>query len=367
MTDLTRRSFMALAAATAASRSLPTLGRQGLVWTDVADWPIEGRAFADRKAPYDRLPARAESVVRKAVWDLSHHSAGMLVRFMTTSPELHVRYRLTNERLAMPRMPATGVSGVDLYGHDGEDWRWIAIAQPTKQDVEALLFTNQPAVAQARHFQLYLPLYNGIEKLELGTQEGAEPEPLPARGTQRKPIVCYGTSIMHGACASRPGMAWPAIVGRALASEVMNFGFSGNGRMETEVGQFLVELDPAVFVVDCLPNMTPKLVAERTQPLARQLRAARKDTPILLVEDRTFANGWFMTARLEAHEQRRAALRQAIESLRSDGVKGLHLLAGADLLGTDGDGTTDGSHPNDLGMMRQAKAVVAALRPILAG
>ena len=36
------------------------------------------------------------------------------------------------------------------------------------------------------------------------------------------------------------------------------------------------------------------------------------------------------------------------------------------VLGDDGEGTTDGSHPNDLGMMRQAEAVTAALRPLLA-
>jgi len=365
MPNLTRRTFLALGATAAATRSLPAFARRGLVWTDVVDWPIEGRAFADRKAPYDRLPARAEGVVRQAVWNLSRNSAGMVLRFTTASPDLHVRYRLTSDRLAMPHMPATGVSGVDLYGDDGEGWRWIEVTRPGKQEVERRLFVNQPATP--RRFLLYLPLYNGIERLELGTAEDAAPQPLPARDANRRPILCYGTSIMHGACASRPGMAWPAIVGRALDREVLNFGFSGNGRMEAEVGRFLVELDPAVFVVDCLPNMSPKTVAERTAPLVRQLRAARKDTPIVLVEDRTFANAWFHTARLEAHEQRRRALRQAVETLRGEGVSELHLLAGDGLLGTDGEGTTDGSHPNDLGMARQAEAIVTALRPILAG
>ncbi|MCA8977278.1 MAG: hypothetical protein KDC98_21330, partial [Planctomycetes bacterium] len=211
--------------------------------------------------------------------------------------------------------------------------------------------------------QLYLPLYNGIERLELGTAEGSSLEPLPAR--TEKPLLFYGTSIMHGACASRPGMAWPAVVGRALDREILNFGFSGNGRMETEVGQFLAELDPAVLLVDCLPNMTPAMVAERTQPLVRQLRAARPDTPIVLVEDRTFANAWFDADQLAAHRRRRQELATAVAALRADGVKGLTVLAGDDLLGTDGEGSTDGSHPNDLGMTRQAAKVTAALRPLL--
>ena len=50
--------------------------------------------------------------------------------------------------------------------------------------------------------------------------------------------------------------------------------------------------------------------------------------------------------------------------LRS-GVKNLHYLEGADLLGQDGEGTTDGSHPNDLGFVRQADAFEPALRKAL--
>lgn len=372
MPHLTRRTFCALGSAATLSplanvswisgRGSP---RRAVQWHDVVDWPIEGRAFAARKAPFDRLPAAAEGVVRDAVWNLSRHSAGMLVRLRTNSPELHVRYRLTSARLAMAHMPATGVSGVDLYGHDGSGWRWIDVTRPQKQDV-ARRFFHARDVAE-RDFALYLPLYNGVESLELGVLDDATITPLPRRGDDPKsrPILCYGTSIMHGACASRPGMAWPAIVGRQLDREVLNFGFSGNGRMETTVGRFLVELDPAVFVIDCLPNISPQQTKERTEPLVRQLREARPDTPILLVEDRTFTNAWFHEARREAHEDRRRELRDAIQRLRDAGVENLHLLAGEDLLGRDGDGATDGSHPNDLGMWRQANAVSAAVRPLL--
>lgn len=364
MVTVSRRSFLAAGAAVlVAPRGLFTKPDE-LVWTDVGDWPIEGRAFGERAAPYDRLPARAEGVVRKAVWDLSRDSAGMVVRLKTASPELHVRYRLTKPQLDMSHMPATGVSGVDLYGQDGSRWRWIQVSRPAKQDVQAKLFGDAAEVREPRQFLLYLPLYNGIEKLEIGVAAGHKIEPLPPRAS-RKSIVAYGTSILHGACASRPGMAWPSIVGRALDREVINLGFSGNGTMEKEVGQFLVELDPALFLIDCLPNMTPEQVTERAAPLVRQLREKRANTPILLVEDRTFGNAWFDTKRAAEHIERRQALRDAFAALQKEGVPGLHLLRGEGLLGDDDEGTTDGSHPNDLGMFRQAQRVIAALRPIL--
>jgi len=40
-------------------------------------------------------------------------------------------------------------------------------------------------------------------------------------------------------------------------------------------------------------------------------------------------------------------------------------LDGDHLLGDDGEGATDGSHPNDLGMMRYADAYEPVLRTIL--
>ena len=331
-------------------------------WTDVVGWRVEGRAFADRAAPYDRLPAAAEQTVRKEVWDLSRQSAGMAVRFRTDSPAVHVRYTLTKAQLEMRHMPATGVSGVDLYGRDEEGrWRWVAVSMPAKQQVQATLVKDLPVAP--RDWLLYLPLYNGVQSLELGVAAGAKVEPLPQ--PEGKPVVTYGTSIMHGACASRPGMAWPAVMGRALDREVFNFGFSGNGRMEEGVVRHLVALDASVFVVDCLPNMTPQQVAERTVPLVRQIRAAHPTTPILLVEDRTFANAWLVPGRTAQHKERRAALRKAWEELVAAGDENLHYLRGAGLLGEDDDATTDGSHPNDLGMYRMAMAVASALRPLL--
>ena len=47
------------------------------LWYDCRDLPLEGKAWADTEAPYDRLPARAKGVVTDAVWGLSHHSAGL--------------------------------------------------------------------------------------------------------------------------------------------------------------------------------------------------------------------------------------------------------------------------------------------------
>ena len=185
----------------------------------------------------------------------------------------------------MPHMPATGVSGLDLYATDAQGVdRWASVIRPDAMEIETAI--AEGLRTGTRRYTLYLPLYNGVESLEIGTEEGALFEPLAPR--DEKPILFYGTSIMHGACASRPGMAISAILGRRLNRPVINLGFSGNGRMEPEVGAFLAEQDPAVFAIDCLPNMNEGMIDERAVPLVKQIRLARPDTPILLVEDRFF-------------------------------------------------------------------------------
>lgn len=331
-----------------------------LSWHDVTRWGVEGRILPDakRKRWFDRLPAAADGTVTKAVWNLSRHSAGMMVRFKTDATAIHVHYKLLNANLAMAHMPATGVSGVDLYARDADGkWRWVQVTRPSSQEVKAQLVSG---LAPGLHeFAAYLPLYNGIEFLSIGVPPESKFESLKPR---QKPIVFYGTSITHGACASRPGMVHTAILGRRLDMPIVNLGFSGNGRMHAEVGEYLTQVDASAYVIDCLPNMNAEMVEERCVPLVKQIRGQKPDTPIVLVEDRRNTNSWILPARDAHHTANHAALRQAFDVLQSESVGNLYYIPGDNLYGTDGDGATDGSHANDLGFFRQANLFEPVLR-----
>lgn len=314
--------------------------------------------------PFTRLPNIAKGRVPESVWDLSRHSAGIHCDFQTHSTVLSLRWTLRSDNLAMPHMPATGVSGLDLYARDADgSWKWVAVVAPKTQSVKTRIVSGiRPG---ERDYAIYLPLYNGTEHLRVGVPTGAKFTPVAPR--QQSPIVFYGTSITHGACASRPGMPHPAILGRRLNRPVINLGFSGNGRMESEVGQFLAELDAAVFVIDCLPNMAADEVTAKAQPLVRQLRQARPQTPIVLVEDRSYSGSWLLDGQRERNTSSRAALQAAYRALQDGGVTGLHYVSGESLLGADRDDTTDGSHPSDLGFQRHADAMEPILRAALEG
>ncbi len=268
----------------------------------------------------------------------------------------------------MPHMPATGVSGLDLYvkADDGQ-WRWLGVGQPRETPPHtATLVSGLPS--GRRDFLLYLPLYNGVTSAEIGVPEGRSLEKSPPRAEDRhKPIVFYGTSITQGGCASRPGAVHTAILGRRLDRPVINLGFSGSGKMEPALASLLADLDPAVYVLDCLPNMSVSQVKERDVPFVHTLRNAHPTTPIVLAEDRLYSQGTLLPDRRRHNTENHMALRAAYDALRAEGVAGLLYLPGAVQLGDDGEGTVDGSHPTDLGFVRMADAFAPVLERALRG
>lgn len=352
-----------------------------LIWHDVTQWGVEGRAWGDheRLRYFDRMPVGAEEEMKliidgmglESAWNMSRCSAGMMARFRTDASEIQVRYQLLKEKMALPHMPATGVSGLDLYArNESGEWRFVNGMSPFPRNVvepgldsrnaEGVIATG--ILAGSREYALNFPLYNGVESMDIGVPAGSTFTGLAPRP---KPIVFYGTSITQGGVASRPGICHTALLGRRLDRPVLNLGFSGTGRMNPVVVRYLAEIYAALFVIECSANMNPAQIRERCIPLVRALRAARPDTPILLVEDRGLPNGWIIPAGAENLSQNHLALRECFEALQKEEVAALHYLRGAELYGVDGEGSTDNVHANDLGFLRMADVMEPVLRDIL--
>ncbi|GAB3960835.1 SGNH/GDSL hydrolase family protein [Spirosoma harenae] len=335
---------------------------------------IEGQGWSgkDIQNPYDRLPARAEKAVRSPVWNLSHNAAGLMIRFRASTDQVVVRYAVGGKQTALPHMPATGVSGVDLYaGNSDGDWLWCAGKYSFGDTIQYQFMNlepNDPYHKKGREYRLYLPLYNSVKWLEIGVPKTVTLTPLPIRAD--KPIVVYGTSIAQGACASRPGMAWPAILGRKLDRPVINLGFSGNGRMEKEVVDLLPEIDAKLFVLDCLPNLVatvgikPDTIKARIIQSVKTLRQRRPSTPILLVEHAGYTEGAINPTRRQLYTDVNELMQQAFTQLKSEGIQQLDLLTKS-AINLDIDAMVDGTHPTDLGMQQYADAYERIIRPIL--
>lgn len=333
-------------------------------WMDALEFTLEGQGWPQESEAYCRYPNRAENTLRPFVWELSRYSAGLSVRFNSNASSLQARWKLRSPNLALPHMAATGASGLDLYARNhlsGGQWRWAGSGRPTALENEFLLLNN--IVPGEIEYCLYLPLYNGVISLEIGVPSGAVITPTPPR--QEKPVCFYGTSIVHGGCASRTGMCYPSLLGRALDKPILNLGFSGNGKSEPEVAELLAELDPCLYVIDPLPNMSAEEVEQRISPFVETLRRQHPTIPIVLVEHLEYQHGWINIGTSQRIDGLNRTLRRVVDGLKAAGVRQLHCVSLTELLGDNREGTVDGVHPTDLGFQRIAQALEPVLRPLL--
>lgn len=329
---------------------------------------IAGRNWQERLAnPYDRLPAAAEANVRPEVWRLGHNSAGEYISFTTDAPEIVVRYTVKGG-LNMPHMPSTGVSGVDLYAKDSRDaWHWIR-ASYRFADTVTYRFSNIASAFPIKEYRLYLPLYNTPVWMEIGVPEQNKFTAIAAN--TKKAVVLYGTSIMQGGCASRPGLAWSNILGRRIDAPIINLGFSGNGRLEEPLIALMNETDARLFVLDCMPNLTDKKtfpaeeIKRRIFMSVNNLRSQHPQIPILLVEHCAAVAGTNLdTTQVSLYKWVSDVLAETYHEMKAKKLKNIYLITTADI-GFDNESTVDGTHPNDIGMMKYADAYEKAIRNI---
>ena len=328
-------------------------------------WPDEVDSF------YYRLPGRMKSAVRNPVWNLSKHSAGLSIRFQSNASDIHIRYK-TSKRNELNHIPETGVRGVDLYAIDNHGrWMW---SRPARRFGDTITYRYQnlnphePYHDTGREYRLYLPYFSSVEWLEVGVPSGSRFVPLNCR--REKPIVVYGTSIAHGACASRPGMTWTNILGRRMDRPLINLAFSGNGRLEMELIQLIAEIDAKVFILDCLPNLWNARIyddAELTKRITesiRYLKKERPEVPIILTEHAGYTDEHIQLNRGRAYTRVNAIQALAYKQLLEEGISGIYYLTKEEL-GLDMDDMVDGTHPNDRGMAEYAQGYEKKLRDVL--
>lgn len=326
---------------------------------------VHGKAGSE--LVFVRLPDSLIKIVREPVWRLSRHSAGVKLRFRTDAKDIQVRYTVSGN-MDMPHMPATGVSGLDLYTKgETSDWTWVK-GNYSFGDTISYGFQLIEEGRSDREFDLYLPLYNEVLFLEIGVGIGATFELLP-KGAATLPIVVYGTSIAQGACASRPGMAWTAILEREVNRPLINLGFSGNGQLEDPLIRYMASIESSMYVLDCLPNLVrdtfpEEEVKRRIHAAVTYLKSKKPDTPILLVDHAGYTDGPVNQNRREAYEKRNQWSQEVYRELLTSGVSQVYYLE-KDAIGLSMEGTVDGTHPSDLGMDQYARGYASLISDIL--
>jgi hypothetical protein len=328
-------------------------------FVDGQELTIIGKFHSEKN--YARFPAKYENTLRPEVWSLGQHSAGISIRFRTNSPFIDVKWSVKRNAV-MDHMPSTGIKGVDLYCIVNGKWKYLNTGRVQGQRNEFMLVKEAGNVY--REYLLNLPLYDGADTVLIGVSSTSDiSRPQEKYLTDNKPVVYYGSSIAQGGCASRPGLLFTNIISRNINRPIINMGFSGNGTMDLSVGDALCETDASLYVIDCVPNMKQENIYDRAIDLVMKLHRERAEVPILFVEAFPYTNG-FTLIPASSNSKKNSELKHAYETLKKSGIKNLYYRKGDDLIGFDYEGTVDGVHPNDLGMMRIAQALEPVIKKL---
>ena len=329
---------------------------KGLKWRSAKE-PCFGLFGTDAKeeAGYYRLTSSERDLIRPVndgeAW-FGEHSSGISVRFETDSAALNVRVKL-RDKFNMTNMTQIGQCGMDLYVFDerANDFVLHEVARyefdATEYEVPLSHFLYAPK--KARKYILHLPLYMAVESLEIGLEKNASVRPFGFEKGER--VGIYGTSIVHGCAASRPGLAPAALLSRTLKAEVLNFGFSGVAFMEREMGEILGKRKLDYLIVDTEPNAgVDERLRDNAAPFLDTFFKYNPKAKVVLYSRVPFALDYFDDYRARMADYYRGFLRRLAAKYRKRGYA-VHFADGSKLFkGDPCEYSTDGIHPNDTGM-----------------
>ena len=316
-------------------------------WVDARDLAIHGHTQKCEQHPYHRIDHAATNLNKKLA-TMAEEAAGLYVSFKTNSSFVAASWSIVPHR-TRDNMPMIMQRGLDLYIKQDGEWRYAQSSRitpdPTVTSYKKLLVKRLPK--EEKEFMLYLPGWSEVKSLQIGIEEGATIEGTPS--PFRHKVVVYGSSITHGAAASRAGMTYTAIMSRNLGIDFINFGFAGQCMMQPEFLEILQKCEADAFIFDTFSNPSAKVIEARLANFVEGITKAHPGKPLIFIQSAIPLETCVDPGRRAKRELRFGTAARIMKELQKQ-YKDIYLLDVKDVIGKDG--SADNTHPNDLGFSR---------------
>ncbi len=335
-----------------------------LKWVDATSLNICGHVIRNAQNPYSRIDSKPYNFTNEAIIRYSRFSTGMYVMFKTNSSQISAEWSIALSKVRDNMTPIVQL-GIDLYVKDeGGKWRFCSVGRVS---TDTKVTTYKKSLVKSmdnseKEFMLYLPLWSEVTKLKIGIDSNANISAIPSPYKHR--VVTYGTSTLHGASPSRPGLAPLARLSRQLGVDFVNFSYSGQGKMEPESAAVLTDCKTDAILCYCFGNTSAQEVEERVDNFVAQLVKAHPDKAIIFMPP--FLNGGHhldLVKRDRYFKKREVITRKM--ALLTKRYKNVHFIDIKDACGDDCEESIDNSHPNDLGYDRILQSYAPKIAKIL--
>ena len=331
------------------------IDKDDVVWyeADKAPFKLYGAYSA---SPYYRLDPEVAKNTSDGVTRLNRCTAGIRARFKCDSPYLALRVE-QNEGYMYLNMCKIAMSGFTLHtvGENRDD-SFVCVFPPCHgyKDGEMGYESVHDIRGVMTDYVLDFPMYNSVEKVYIGVKEGTKFEE-PKEYANQLPVIFYGSSITQGGCASNSGNSYQNFLSRWLNMHYINLGFSGSAKAEDAIVDYMADLQMSVFVCDYDYNAPSVEHLEKTHfRLYEKIREKHPDIPYIMITMPRLTN-----------KRRTQIIHESYEKALALGDKNVYYIDGMSLFGGLGDHTVDGTHPNDLGFYKFAKALEPYLKKFI--
>lgn len=354
-------NFWMLLIALSATLAVSADPLDGFRYEDATNFRIINKGWENTSEPYTRLPQAYMDSCRKDQQWLYDHSSGIAVRFASNSKRIAAQWNLKNN-FHMQHMAMTGIKGTDLYTLNQQTgkWEYVNTARPQEKNFKADSIQSKLYVenldGEMREYMIYLPLYDGINWLQIGVDSTAELiQPQVDNPRSMGKIVLYGTSIQQGGCASRTGMVPSAMIQRDFNLECVNIATSGQARMDFYIAEAMASIEDAIcYVIDPVPNCTKDRCDTATYDFIKILRTLRPEVPIVMVEGLMYPYTRHDSYHAEYLPQKNECFRRGFDQHVAENPKGMYYMTHEGQTGPDMEGTVDGVHLTDYGFRAYA-------------
>ena len=341
-----------------------SLDKADIRFYDAQEAPFSIYGLLHEDGKFRRIPKAVAESLNENIVLLHSHTAGGRIRFKTDSPYIAIHAEMPSMS-HMPHFPFTGSVGFDLYVRENGCDRYVKTFVPPMEERPVLEYIieldSSVTVSGMREFTIHMPLYSDVSRVYIGLSEQASvAEATPYRDL--KPIVYYGSSITQGGCASRAGNAYQNIITRRLNVDHINLGFSGSAKGEDEMTRHICSLDMSVFVLDYDHNAPTADHLKTTHGrMFQTIRTAHPQLPIVMLS----RPKCYLT---DEERERVEIIRDTYRRALDNGDRNVYFIEGCKLMMlTNGEGTVDGCHPNDLGFFSMASVLGDLLEKNLKG
>lgn len=325
-------------------------------YVDASTLTIINKAQDDGMA-FKRLDAEQFSAPKS----LENSSTGIAILFRTNSSFIEARWTTSSKKLGNNMTPIFH-SGLDLYIRENGEWVFAGVGRPKINSTEHKFIIVNKMEEGMKECMLYLPMFNCVNKLELGVSPDAVIEAIPSPFKYK--IVFVGSSITHGASAARPGASYVARMGRALNAETPNIGLSGRCKLDDYFANIVCGSKADAYIFDTFSNSTAKQIDERLYNFVKRITEAHPGKPMIFLQTIKRDIGHFnLGSRKRNDDQREAAVKGMARVCKE--FKNVYFINPGLYAGTDHEGTIDGTHLNDLGVQRTLDNALPKIKKIL--